>query len=128
MKKQEEAAARRTVGMKYAMTRPEITLYGLKNCDSCRRARRELPDSELIDLREHPLPEPLLQEAYAQFGEALLNRRSTTWRSLDSDERGRPVLDLLRTHPALMKRPLIRYGERLCLGWDASTRAALGIT
>lgn len=102
-------------------------LYGLKNCDSCRKALKLLNDTSLVDVRSEGMPLPLLEAAFAQFGDALLNTRSTTWRGLDAAERERPVLALLADHPALMKRPLIVDGEAMYLGWDAKTRTALGV-
>lgn len=104
-----------------------MKLYGLKNCDTCRKAAKALPGAELVDLRQEPLPEPLLDKALATFGEALVNRRSTTWRGLDEAERARPPKDLLRDHASLMKRPLISDGEDLYLGWTADVQKALGL-
>ncbi|MFP4327669.1 MAG: ArsC/Spx/MgsR family protein [Paracoccaceae bacterium] len=104
-----------------------MVLYGLKNCDTCRKALKSLPGARLIDLRQEALPEDVLSRAHAHFGSALLNKRSTTWRALSEDERARPETDLLRAHPALMKRPLIVDGEALHLGWSPDVRAALGV-
>ena len=101
-------------------------LYGLKNCDTCRKALKALPDAKLIDVRADGVPQPVLSVAYERFGDQLLNTRSTTWRSLDDAARGRPALALLKEHPALMKRPLIQQGDTLYLGWGKETQAALG--
>ena len=102
-----------------------MKMYGLKNCDTCRKAARALPDAEAVDIRAHPVPDAVLDAAMAQFGAALLNTRSTTWRGLPEAERQEPPLTLLRRHPALMKRPLIEIGETLYLGWGADVQAAL---
>ncbi len=105
-----------------------MKLYGLKNCDTCRKALKSLNGSVLVDIRETPLPEGLLAAAHAQFGERLLNTRSTTWRGLPESERARPPLELLRAHPALMKRPLIQTADgELLLGWTRDVQDALGI-
>jgi arsenate reductase-like glutaredoxin family protein len=45
---------------------------------------------------------------------------------LSEEERAGEPLDLLRAHPALMKRPLIERDGELFLGWDQNTKAALG--
>ncbi|MFW8634078.1 arsenate reductase family protein [Cribrihabitans pelagius] len=103
-----------------------MKIYGLKNCDTCRKALKQLPEAEFVDVRAEGVPAPLLQAALTQFGGKLVNTRSTTWRGLDESERTRPPLELLQAHPALMKRPLIDAGGTLCLGWDKSTQAALG--
>ncbi|TDK41004.1 arsenate reductase family protein [Antarcticimicrobium luteum] len=103
-----------------------MILYGLKTCDTCRKALKSLPDAEFVDVRADRVPEAVLRTAHAQFGAALLNTRSTTWRGLAESERAGAPLDLLAAHPALMKRPLIEAGGRLYLGWTAEVRAALG--
>lgn len=106
-----------------------ILVYGLKNCDTCRKALKELSaaglEAELIDIREKPMPDGLLEQAFDQFGEALVNTRSTTWRGLDDNARAGEPLALLATYPALMKRPLIDSGDALYLGWKADTKAAV---
>lgn len=104
-----------------------MKLYGLKNCDTCRKALKLLPDAALVDVRADGVPANVLAAAHAQFGAALLNTRSTTWRGLDAQTRARPPLDLLAEHPALMKRPLIETGETLYLGWTKEVQAALGL-
>ena len=104
-----------------------MKLYGLKNCDTCRKALKALPDAQLVDVRADGISLELLQAAEAQFGAALLNTRSTTWRGLDESERARPELDLLQDHPTLMKRPLIETNGALHLGWTKEVQAALDV-
>ncbi len=96
----------------------EATIYGLKACDTCRKARKALPEARLVDVREAGLPEGLLARAWESFGSALLNTRSTTWRGLSAAERGLEPVALMAAHPALMKRPLIAVGDSLFLGWN----------
>lgn len=99
------------------------TIYGLKNCDTCRKAVKALPGATLVDVRAQGVPDALMARAHEQFGAALLNTRSTTWRGLDEAERAKAPLDLIAQHPALMKRPLIEAGGTLFLGWTAQTQA-----
>ena len=68
-----------------------------------------------------------MAQAQATFGDALTNTRSTTWRGLDDAARALPQSQVLAEHPSLMKRPLIVDGDQMHLGWDAATRAALGV-
>lgn len=103
-----------------------MILYGLKTCDTCRKALKALPDAVFRDVRRDGVPEDVLEAALARFGDRLLNTRSATWRGLGAAERDQPPLTLLRAHPALMKRPLIATDDGLHLGWDAATQAALG--
>lgn len=102
-----------------------VKIYGLKNCDTCRKAIKALPDAQLVDVRADGVPEAVMAAAFAQFGQALVNTRSTTWRGLDEDARTGDPLALLAAHPALMKRPLISAGDTLFLGWSAETQAQL---
>lgn len=102
-----------------------ITLYGLKNCDTCRKALKALPDAALVDVRAEGVPEDVMAQAFETFGAALLNTRSTTWRGLEESERAAPPLDLITKHPALMKRPLIQADDTLFLGWTADVQTAL---
>ncbi|NOD62873.1 MULTISPECIES: ArsC/Spx/MgsR family protein [unclassified Ruegeria] len=105
-----------------------MKLYGLKTCDTCRKALKSLPDAVFLDVRIDGVPEPVLSQAFAEFGNALLNTRSTTWRGLDESQRAKVPLELLKEHPTLMKRPLIEDNGRLLLGWTAETRGQLGIS
>jgi Spx/MgsR family transcriptional regulator len=106
-----------------------MRLYGLKTCDTCRRAVKSLKaagrDVTLIDVRAEPLDAAELGRFFAQFGDALINTRSTTWRGLSEDERAEAPVALLQAHPALMKRPVIEADGQLYLGWDSSVQEAL---
>lgn len=102
-----------------------MRLYGLKNCDTCRKALKALPQASLVDVRAEGVADKVLTAALAQFGEALVNTRSTTWRGLDAAERAKPPLDLLKAHPSLMKRPLIVTEAGMHLGWTRETQDAL---
>ncbi len=105
-----------------------MIIYGLKSCDTCRKALRALPGATLHDLRAAPLPDGVLHDALARFGENLLNRRSTTWRALPDAERTDAPASLIRRHPAVMKRPLIDADGTLYLGWGKDVQAALAGT
>ena len=104
-----------------------MKIYGLKNCDSTRAARKALPDAEFVDVREDGLPADVLTAALETFHDSLLNTSSTTWRELDETERKKAPVHLIATYPALMKRPLIEKGGSFHLGWNDTTRSALGV-
>lgn len=103
-----------------------MQIYGLKNCDTCRKAMKALPAGVLVDVRLEGVPQRVLAAAYDTFGSALLNTRSTTWRGLDETERQSAPLTLLTQHPTLMKRPLIVDGDKMYLGFAKDVQAALG--
>ena len=106
-----------------------MDFYGLKTCDTCRKAEKALRshgyDLNVIDVRSDGVPEPELSRFVETLGEAVLNRRSTTWRGLTAAEQeGNPV-ELLANHPTLMKRPVIDHEGCLYLGWGKDVQAAL---
>lgn len=105
-----------------------MKLFGLKNCDTCRKALKQLSEIEFIDVRGAGVPIDVLNMALGQFGDTLVNTRSTTWRGLADDERAKPQIELLQAYPALMKRPLIERDGQLFLGWTKETQAALGVS
>lgn len=111
-----------------------VELYGLKNCDSCRAARRWLDaqklDYRFHDLRENPPTKTQLSRWLKNLGpEALVNRQSATWRGLPESERALlqkgQALALIAKYPALIKRPLIERGEKLSVGFGPTQKAAL---
>jgi arsenate reductase len=104
-----------------------MKIYGLKNCDTCRKAIKALPSAEFVDVRAEGVPLEVLTTAHAALGEALVNTRSTTWRNMDEATRALPVLDLLAKEPTVMKRPLIERDGEFFLGWTPKVQDALGI-
>ena len=103
-----------------------MEIYGLKTCDTCRKAIKALPQAQFVDVRAQGVPEAVMTAAHAQFGPALVNTRSTTWRGLSEVQRQAAPEALLAEHPTLMKRPLIADGDQLYLGWTKEVQAALG--
>lgn len=101
-----------------------LVIYGLKNCDSCRKAKKAL-GAEITDLRETGIPADVMAGAIAQFDAQLINKRSTTWRQIPEDARAETTAALLAAYPTVMKRPLIVDGDRMFLGWGKDTQAAL---
>ena len=106
------------------MTLP-MTLYGLKTCDTCRKALKALEGAEFKDVRADGVTQDLLTAALDRFGMDLLNTRSTTWRGLSDAERAGAPLDLLKAHPTLMKRPLIVQDGEMYLGWKKDVQDQL---
>lgn len=102
-----------------------MQLYGLKTCDTCRKALKALPNAQFVDVRAEGVPPEVLRRAIAQFGEKLVNTRSTTWRGLTETQRTEAPEALLQAHPTLMKRPLTVTDETMYLGWTGETQAAL---
>ncbi|MEB4676722.1 ArsC family reductase [Enterobacteriaceae bacterium G50] len=94
-----------------------ITLYGIKNCDTIKKARRWLDEHHVEyrfhDYRSDGLTAELLATFINELGwEALLNTRGTTWRKLDESVRASvdnadSAAALMLEMPAIIKRPLL---------------------
>ena len=98
-----------------------MIIYGLKNCDACKAFLKVEPDFELIDVSITPVPEDILQKAIEIFGEELINKRSTTWRKLEIETREKRPQEIIRLHPKVMKRPLVKLNSgELSLGSKSS--------
>ena len=99
-----------------------MKIYGLKNCDKCRLASKTLLNSgqevSFIDVRSDGISLKLLENFYSIFGVELVNKRSTTWRSLSLSEQKQDPIELLIKYPALMKRAIIGYNDKFELGWN----------
>lgn len=106
----------------------KITFYGLKSCDTCKKALKTLQQAghtvTYIDVRTDGVEPDKLAEFEVSFGKTLKNMRSTTWRNLSETERARPTLELLVKYPALMKRPVIVTGDAMFLGWGQDVQGA----
>ncbi|MBW7983512.1 ArsC family reductase [Enterobacillus tribolii] len=104
------------------------TLYGIKNCDTIKKARRWLDEHQVAyhfhDYRADGLDAALLQRFVDALGwEPLLNTRGTTWRKLDETQRAgvtdaASAIAVMLEHPAIIKRPLLVNGDSLLLGFD----------
>jgi Spx/MgsR family transcriptional regulator len=98
-----------------------IILYGLSNCDTCRKARNWLErfgvEYAFVDYRdERTAPETLLAWRDALGGwDAMINKASPTWRNL-SPNRKSPGSDaewklLLKEYPTLIRRPVVATAD-----------------
>lgn len=107
----------------------DLRFFGLKSCDTCRAAKAALEaaghDLDVTDVRADGVSRADLARFVDTFGDAVVNRRSTTWRGLSAAERARNPVDLLADHPTLMKRPVIEAAGMLHLGWSKEVQAAL---
>ncbi len=107
-----------------------MIVHMLKSCDTCRKALKSLTaaglDPQVVDVRADGVASDDLTRFYAKFGDALVNRRSTTWRNLTATQQAEDPVALLAAHPTLMKRPVIETDDgALYLGWDKSVQAAV---
>jgi len=109
-----------------------ITIYGIKNCDTMKKARAWL-DSHGVSYSFHDYkaagaPKEKLKAWCEQLGwETLLNRAGTTFRALpDSDKAGlneRKALALMLAQPSMIKRPVLEAGAKLLVGFKPEVYA-----
>ena len=104
-----------------------ITLYGISNCDTIKKAKRWLDahaiDYQFHDYRKQGLTRQQLEVWAEELGwEGLLNRRGTTWRSLPDEQKQRIdrelAITLMLEQPAMIKRPLLDLGSSRKLGFS----------
>lgn len=108
------------------------TLYGIPNCDSVKKARVWLADHGIdysfVDVRENTPPKSHIDGWIATLGAApLVNKRSTTWKNMDSAERDNAengdTCAVLLANPTLIKRPVLEHQDILDVGFNAAKYA-----
>jgi arsenate reductase (glutaredoxin) len=103
-----------------------ITIYGIKNCDTMKKARAWLDDHgvayEFHDYKAAGAPEHRLKQWSDRLGwETLLNRAGTTFRKLpDAEKEGlneKKALALMLEQPSMIKRPVLEMGAKILVGF-----------
>lgn len=104
------------------------TLYGIQNCDTVKKARKWLDDHGIRyrfhDYRSDGLDAELLDRLEAALGwNNMLNRRSTTWRQIDAQDKAdldtESAKALMLRQPTLIRRPVLDTGTRITIGFSA---------
>ena len=105
------------------------TLYGIKNCDTVKKARRWLDDNKIDyhfhDFRADGLEKTQIRDWVTELGwETLVNKRSTTWKALDDSLKAtlnnQTIIDVIADAPTLIKRPLLDTGKQRRVGFKAT--------
>lgn len=105
-----------------------IKVYGIKNCDSVRKALKYLKnhdlDFEFIDFRETPVSESEISQWLEESDiNTLFNTRGTTYRTLklkelNLDDEGKKAW--LAKENMLIKRPVITLDNNVIVGYNES--------
>ncbi|MDP6163024.1 MAG: Spx/MgsR family RNA polymerase-binding regulatory protein [Candidatus Thioglobus sp.] len=100
-----------------------VTIYGIKNCDTVKKALKFLINHsisyEFIDYREKPISQKQYEGFKKAVGiEVLVNRRSTTYRSLSENEKQSIDFELISKYPTLIKRPVLIKDEKVVVGFN----------
>ncbi len=111
-----------------------ITLYGIKNCDTMKKARSWLDSHgvayEFHDYRTQGIDRPRLERWCSQVGwEHLLNRAGTTFRKLPEEHKAsldeRSSVGLMLRQPSMIRRPVLESSRRLLVGFSPDTYRSL---
>lgn len=99
------------------MKKLKVTIYGIKNCDKIKKAKTWLELQNVvytyIDYRKDGISDEFLQQQIETLGiDSLINKRGTTWRKLTEAEKSslndiNQAIEILKSYPALIKRPLL---------------------
>lgn len=111
-----------------------ITLYGIPNCDTVKKARAWLTASarphQFHDFKKLGVPPDHLNHWIEAVGwETVLNRKGTTWRALDESIRAgvndsASAHSLMLAQPSLIKRPVVVWADgSITVGFDAEAWA-----
>ncbi|MBI1421982.1 MAG: ArsC family reductase [Gammaproteobacteria bacterium] len=112
----------------------DITLFGIPNCDTVKKARRWLDQREIAyrfhDFRKDGLTPAQVNTWLKQVDwEALLNKRGRTWRDLPTSEQAitnaTQAVALCCKHPTVIKRPVLVSGKQTVIGFDPDNYARL---
>ncbi|MGS1095524.1 ArsC family reductase [Aquamicrobium terrae] len=110
-----------------------ITMYGIPNCDTIKKARTWLEGHDIAytfhDYRAEGLDKATLEGWIGKVGwQVLLNKASTTFRGLaDADKQDideEKAKALLLAHPTMIKRPVLDLDERVLVGFKPDMYAA----
>ncbi|HEY1942469.1 MAG TPA: ArsC family reductase [Roseiarcus sp.] len=115
------------------MSAKPVVIYGIKNCDTMKKARRWLDERGVAyafhDYKAEGI-EPTLLEAWAAAvgWETLLNRAGTTFRALPEAEKQTVTRDkaiaLMAAQPSMIKRPVLDVGGALLVGFKPEAYGA----
>ena len=102
-----------------------ITIYGINNCDTCRKARRWLKEQAIEhqwhDIRKDGLDADMVEDWSKAIGvETLINRRGQSWRKLDDSTRAQlneGHIPSFLEHPTVIKRPVMTKGQTVSVGF-----------
>jgi arsenate reductase len=102
------------------------TMYGIKNCDTIKKARKWLEDRgvayDFHDYKASGIDAARLKKWSDALGwQAVLNRAGTTFRALpDAEKQGLDqdkAIALMIAQPSMIKRPMVEHGGKLLLGF-----------
>ena len=108
-----------------------VTVYGIANCDTVKKARRFLDTAGVTyvfhDYRKAGVTREKLEAFIGEFGwQKVLNTRGTTWRKLDDEVKeattdADAAMALMLENPSIIKRPIVEAEGRNLIGYDETS-------
>ena len=104
-----------------------LTIYGIKSCDTCRKARKYLAENDIEfrfhDVRDDGLDIQMLERWSGRIDwQKLLNKQSLTWRKIPEVDRNGMTKDrafaLMLDQPTLVKRPVLESPQFMAVGFS----------
>ena len=100
-----------------------LTIYGIKNCDTVRKALKFLSSKSLsykfIDYRDNPISKDLFEIMKQGVGiDLLINKRSTTFKVLTDKQKQNINYELVTQYPTLIKRPVLIKNRNVMVGFS----------
>ncbi len=104
-----------------------LTIYGIKSCDTCRKARKYLAENDIEfrfhDVRDDGLDIQMLERWSARIDwTKLLNKQSLTWRKIPEVDRSGTTKErafaLMLDNPTLVKRPVLESESFFAIGFS----------
>jgi Spx/MgsR family transcriptional regulator len=109
-----------------------LRVYGLYNCDTCRKATKWLTAKNIPhtfhDVRKDGVDRAMVEKWVKDVGWVyLLNRRGTTWRGLSDADKDcvdeAKAIDLMTQYPVLIKRPVCNQNGTILVGFKETDKA-----
>ena len=106
----------------------ELTIFGIKNCDTMKKAMKWLDDNGIgyhfHDYKKEGVPEQRLRQWLEALGwETVINKRGTTWRKLDDavqeSMNTEKAITVATENPSIIKRPILQNDDFILAGFKA---------
>lgn len=109
-----------------------IKMYGIKNCDSVKKAQKLLKNDNIdftfFDFKKETPDDKDIKRWIKNFGaDKIINRRGTTWRKLSDNEKQKAEssideqVALIQSSLSLIKRPIIESQKGFSIGYDETS-------
>jgi|SRR5690606_22046662 arsenate reductase len=111
----------------------KITIYGIPNCDTVKKALTYLKDNEISftfhNFKTEGISDKKLKEWFSAFGlNKVINKVSATYKKIEDKtalENEESALKIIKENPSIIKRPVLEFGDKKHLGFKKEEYDAL---